>query len=225
MATDGDVRLRDVTVRYSRRVALEGVTGAFASGSLTAIVGANGAGKSTLLAAIAGVVPLWRGSVECSGRRHLAYLPQLATLDRDYPLKVVELITLGAWREVGCFRAASRELRTRAAAAAETVGLADRLVRPLAELSVGELQRALFARLILQDAAIILLDEPFAAVDTQSLGVLLDQIGRWHRERRTVVVVLHDLDLVARYFPATLVLARRCLAWGATAPALAHCRH
>ncbi len=87
-------------------------------------------------------------------------------------------------------------------------------------MSVGELQRALFARLILQDAALILLDEPFAAVDTPTLSVLLDEVRRWHEEGRTVIAVLHDLDMVRGFFPATLVLARRCLAWGATAAAL-----
>jgi zinc/manganese transport system ATP-binding protein len=220
MAVDGGLRLRDVTVRYGRRLALQGVTGEFAAGSLTAVVGANGAGKSTLLAAIAGVVPLARGAVDRGSRRRLAYLPQLATLDRDYPLKVTELITLGGWREFGSFRAPARELRARSAAAAETVGLTALLERPIGELSVGELQRALFARLMLQDAAAVLLDEPFAAVDAQSLGVLLDRVAAWHREGRTVIAVLHDLDLVRRHFPATLVLARRCLAWGATGSAL-----
>jgi zinc/manganese transport system ATP-binding protein len=220
MATDGDVRLRDVTVRYGRLVALEGVTGAFDAGSLTAVVGANGAGKSTLLAAIAGVVPLCRGSIERRTRSRLAYLPQLATLDRDYPLTVAELIALGGWSEFGAFRAPARELRARAAAAAETVGLTARLARPVGALSVGELQRALFARLIVRDAAVILLDEPFAAVDAPSLAVLLGQVERWHRESRTVVVVLHDLDLVARHFPTTLALARQCLAWGPTGAAL-----
>ena len=79
---------------------------------------------------------------------------------------------------------------------------------------------ALFARVIVQDAAIILLDEPFAAVDAQSLTVLLDQVTRWHEEGRTVIVVLHDLNLVRAHFPSTLVLARRCLAWGTTEVAL-----
>ena len=104
--------------------------------------------------------------------------------------------------------------------AAETVGLTGRLGRPIGELSVGELQRALFARLILQNAAVILLDEPFAAVDAQTMSVLLDLVTRWHQEGRTVIAVLHDLDLVQARFPATLVLARRCLAWGATEVAL-----
>ncbi len=202
MEADGRVVLRDVTVRYGRRTALEAVSGEFASGSLTAVVGANGAGKSTLLASIAGVV-------------------RLASGDRDYPLTVSELITLGGWREFGAFRAPNTALRARAAEAAETVGLVGRLAaRPIGELSVGELQRALFARLILQDAAVILVDEPFAAVDAQTMSVLLDQVTRWHQEGRTVIAVLHDLELVRARFPSTLVLARRCVAWGATETAL-----
>ena len=81
---------------------------------------------------------------------------------------------------------------------------------------MGEFQRALFARLILQDATVILLDEPFAAVDAQTMSVLLDQVERWHDEGRTVIAVSHDLDLVRARFPATLVLARHCIGWGPT---------
>ena len=222
MEADGRVLLRDLTVRYGRRIALEAVSGEFASGSLTAVVGTNGAGKSTLLAAIAGVVRLAGGAVDCAARRRrrLAYLPQLAAIDRDFPLTVSELITLGGWREFGAFRAPGTAMRVRAAAAAETVGLAGRLARPIGEISLGEFQRALFARLILQDPLVLLLDEPFAAVDAPTVSVLADQVTRWHQEGRTVVAVMHDLDLVQARFPATLVLARRCLAWGPTAMAL-----
>ena len=220
MRGEGCVLLREVTVRYERRVALESVSGEFASGSLTAVIGANGAGKSTLLAAIAGVARLSGGTVECAARRRLAYLPQLSAIDRDYPLSVAELISLGGWREIGAFRAPRSALRQRIAAAAETVGLSGRLERSIGEISVGEFQRALFARLILQDATVILLDEPLAAVDAQTMSVLLDQITRWHEDGRTVIAVLHDLDLVQARFPSTLVLARRCLAWGPTEAAL-----
>jgi zinc/manganese transport system ATP-binding protein len=220
METDGRVLLCDVTVRYGRRVAVDAVSGEFVSGSLTAVVGANGTGKSTLLAAIAGVVRLARGVVVCAARQRLAYLPQIASIDRDYPLTVSELITLGGWQEFGAFRSPGTALRERAAVVADTVGLAGRLRRPIGEISVGELQRALFARLILQDAAVILLDEPFAAVDTQTVAVLLDHVMRWHQEGRTVIAVLHDLDLVQAHFPSTLVLARRCVAWGKTEMAL-----
>jgi zinc/manganese transport system ATP-binding protein len=220
MEADGRVLLREVTVRYGRRVALEAVSGEFVSGSLTAVVGANGAGKSTLLAAIAGVVPLAAGVVNRPARQRLAYLPQLAAIDRDYPLTVSELITLGGWREFGAFHSPGTALRARAAAVAETVGLTGRLRRPIGEISVGEFQRALFARLILQDAAVILLDEPFAAVDAETMSVLLDQVMRWHQEGRTVIAVLHDLNIVQARFPSTLVLARGCVAWGATEAAL-----
>ena len=217
---DRRVLLRDVTVRYGRRIALEAVSGEFAAGSLTAVVGANGAGKSTLLAAIAGVVRLASGVVNRAARQRLAYLPQLTAIDLGYPLTVSELITLGGWREFGPFRSPGTALRERVAEVAETVGLAERLARTIGELSVGELQRALFARLILQNAVVILVDEPFAAVDAQTMSVLLDQITRWHQEGRTVIAVLHDLELVRARFPSTLVLARRCVAWGATETAL-----
>ena len=220
MEPDGRVLLRNVTVRYGRRTALEAVSGEFASGSLTAVVGANGAGKSTLLAAIAGVVRLAEGAVNCAARQRMAYLPQLAAIDRDYPLTVSELITLGGWREFGAFHSPGRALRAQAVAVAEKVGLTRRLAWPIGEISVGELQRALFARLILQDPRIILLDEPFATVDVQTMSVLLDQVTQWHREGRTVIAVLHDLDLVQARFPSTLVLARRCVAWGTTELAL-----
>jgi zinc/manganese transport system ATP-binding protein len=220
MGANGRIILDNVTVRYGRRVALEAVSGEFPAASLTAVVGVNGAGKSTLLAAIAGVVRLAGGTVNCAARQRLAYLPQIAAIDCDYPLTVAELIALGGWREFGPFRSTRIALRARAAAAADTVGLTERLGRLIGEISVGELQRALFARLVLQDAAIILLDEPFAAVDAQTVPVLLDQVTRWRQEGRTVIAVVHDLDLVQAYFPLTLVLARRCLAWGATATAL-----
>ena len=223
MEADGRILLREVTVRYGRRTALEAVSGEFVAGSLTAVVGANGAGKSTLLAAIAGVVPLAGGVVDCAvrQRQRMAYLPQLAAIERDFPLTVSEMITLGGWREFGAFRSPGTALRARAALAAETVGLAERVGRLVGEISVGELQRALFARLILQDAAVILLDEPFAAIDAQTTSVLLDQVTRWHEEGRTVIAALHDLDLVRARFPSTLALARRCVAWGATEAALA----
>jgi len=218
--TDDRVALDKVTVCYGRRVALEAISGTFEPGSLTAVVGPNGAGKSTLLAAIANVIRPARGRIDRPPPRRLAYLPQQSAIDRDYPISVLELITLGGWQEYGAFRAPRAALRMRAAEAAASVGLSERLGRRIGQLSVGEMQRALFARLVLQDARVILLDEPFAAIDEQTRSVLLGQVTRWHRQGRTVVTVLHDLDLVRAWFPSTLVLARRSLAWGATKTAL-----
>lgn len=217
---NGRITLRAASVRYGRLIALEAISGDFASGSMTAVVGANGAGKSTLLAAIAGIVPLSGGAVDSAAPERLAYLPQHTALDRDYPISVSELITLGGWREFGPFHSPNPAVRGRAAAAAETVGLSDRVMRSIGQLSVGELQRALFARLILQDPAVILLDEPFAGVDSQTVSVLLGQLTRWHEEGRTIIAVLHDLSLVRAHFASTVVLARRCLAWENTDTAL-----
>jgi zinc/manganese transport system ATP-binding protein len=216
----GRVELREVTVRYGKRVALEAVSGEFAPSSLTAVVGGNGAGKSSLLAVIAGLVRPAGGMITGVAQRRLAYLPQLLTLDCEFPLTVGELIMLGGWREFGAFGSPSAAMRARAAAAAATVGLMERLDREIGEVSRGELQRALFARLIMQDAPLILLDEPFAAVDARTVAVLLEQVQRWHQEGRTVIAVLHDFDLVRGNFPSTIALATRCLAWGPTDAAL-----
>src|SRR5438067_11615352 len=153
MESAGNIVLRDVTVRYGRRIALDAVSGEFASGSLTAIVGANGAGKSTLLAVIAGIVRPAGGAVYRAARQRIAYLPQLVEIDRDYPITVSELITLGGWREFGAFRSPGTALRARAASAAETVGLAGEGNRPVGEVSVGELEGAVVARAVMRDAA------------------------------------------------------------------------
>jgi len=217
---DGGVDLYDVTVRYAGLVALEAISGRFEPGSLTAVVGANGAGKSTLLGAIAGVVRTAGGRISRPANDQIAYLPQLAAIDRDFPLTVTELIALGGWRHFGVFRAPPADSLEKMAAAVTAVGLTGALGRRIRQLSVGELRRALFARLIMQDAAVILLDEPFAAVDAAAMSALLDQVVRWHEEGRTVIAVLHDLEMVRMRFPSTLVLARRCVAWGPTEAAL-----
>jgi len=219
----GCVRLRDLTVAYRDRVAVEAVSGVFAAGSLTAIVGANGAGKTTLLHAIAGLVAPRHGSIEIAGAEapaDLAYLPQSDSIDRDFPISVLEFAALGGWARIGALGRVPPELRRRVMDALQTVGLAELAGRMLGELSVGQFRRALFARVIVQDAAIVLLDEPFSGIDAATSEHLLKLMQRWHGEGRTVMVALHDLDQVLAIFPETLLLARRALAWGETAATL-----
>jgi ABC-type dipeptide/oligopeptide/nickel transport system ATPase subunit len=120
-------------------------------------------------------------------------------------------------REAG--RELSRELvrdPARVAAALDKVGLSGFATRPVGALSAGQFQRVMFARLMLQDAKLLLLDEPTAAVDTRTEADLVAQIRAWHAEGRTVVVVLHDLDLVRALCPQALLLAGSKVAWGAT---------
>ena len=219
----GGVTLRDLTVGYRDRVALEAVSGVFAAGSLTAIVGPNGAGKTTLLQAIVGLVSPRGGSIEVATAMvpaDLAYLPQSPAIDRDFPISVLEFAALGGWRTVGVLGRAPRELRSRGLGALEAVGLGEQTDRMIGELSVGEFRRALFARVVVQDAAIILLDEPFAGVDAATSEELLRLVRRWHGEGRTVMAVLHDIGQVLATFPETLLLARKAIAWGETAKAL-----
>jgi zinc/manganese transport system ATP-binding protein len=189
-----------------------------ACGSLTAIVGPNGAGKSTLLKGIVGLMRPAQGAIERASlsRGGIAYLPQHAEIERRFPISVIDTVLLGHWREIGWARPATRELRDAAHRALAAVGLDGFERRPIETLSAGQFQRVLFARLMVQDAELILLDEPFGAVDWRTSEDLLRLIESWHSERRTIAAVLHDLDQVRSYFPDTLLIARECVAWGAT---------
>lgn len=213
------IRLDDLTLGYRRHPAVHHVSGSFAQGSLTAIAGPNGAGKSTLLKGIAGEIAPLAGRVRLSKARarDIAYLPQISEIDRSFPVSVFDLVALGAWRKAGLFGRIGGDDMARARRALETVGLSGFETRPVGTLSGGQLQRALFARVLVQDAPIILLDEPFAAIDPHTSADLLSIVGRWHGEGRTVIAVLHDHDAIRAHFPDTLLLARECVAWGPTA--------
>ncbi len=213
-----EIRVSDLTVCHARRPAVHHLSGRFAPGSLTAVVGPNGAGKSTLLRALAGLHPPQSGRIEGVGR--VALLPQQSAVDRAFPLSCLDTVLFGLWEEAGPFRAMRRDARARAGAALAAVGLRGFERRPVGGVSAGQFQRVLFARLLLQDAPVVLLDEPFNAVDARTAADLLAMVRRWHGEGRTVVAVLHDLDLVRGEFPETLMLARNCLGWGPTAEVL-----
>ena len=222
MTAAAALTLENVTVAYGRQPAVEGLSGSFEPGSLTGIVGPNGAGKSTLMRAVMGEVRLSAGRIGRPGGRtaDIGYLPQAADLERRFPLTVADAVALGAWRQTGMFGALSPSGEAAAKAALAAVGLDGAGRRPIAELSAGQFQRVLFARLILQDAALILLDEPFSATDAATTRDLLAIIAGWHRGGRTVVAVVHDIEQVRAHFPQTLLLARRAVAWGPTREAL-----
>ena len=210
--------LHDVTLGYDRHPAVHHLTGSFATGSLTAVVGPNGSGKSTLLKGLTGRLAPLDGRLERNGlhQNDIAYLPQQTEIDRSFPISVMDMVLLGHWRMIGLFRRVTRAQREQAEEALHAVGLDDFGRRPIASLSAGQFQRILFARMLLQNCPVILLDEPFAAIDPRTSADLLRVVVGWHDEGRTIVAVLHDLDQVQESFPDTLVIARKPVAWGAT---------
>ena len=195
------------------------ITGEVPRGELLAIVGPNGAGKSTLLKGIIGELKPLSGSLDRDGlkKSDIAYLPQQIDIDRSFPDLGVRLRGHGAVaQDRRLARPSTASATTRSPGRWPRSGWS--ILRPArsARLSGGQFQRVLFARLLLQDAALILLDEPFRAVDTKTVADLIALILRWHGEGRTVLAALHDIEQVRAHFPATLLLAREVVAWGET---------
>lgn len=211
-----------VSAGYGGGLAVESVSGRFEEGTLTAIVGPNGAGKSTLLNVLAGALRPSSGAVRFEGAspEAVGFLPQVTAIERDYPVSVLEFAALGRWSRFGAFRTPSYELLAEVLDALRTVGMQDFATMHIGELSVGQFRRVLFARLIVQRARLVLLDEPFAAVDERTTADLFALLRSWHEEGRTVVAVLHDIEQVREAFPSALLLARRVIAWGETASVL-----
>jgi len=215
------IALHDVSVAYRRQAALQDVSGSFAQASLTALVGPNGAGKSTFLKAVLGLAAVEHGRVELNvARKLIAYLPQLAEIDREFPICVLDCVCLGYWQRLGSFGGLSAAMLEGARDALRAVGLQGFEQRAVGSLSAGQMQRVLFARIVVQDADVILLDEPFNAVDARTTEDLLALIHGWHAQQRTVIAVLHDHAQVRSHFPQAVLLARQLVAWGETAAVL-----
>jgi zinc/manganese transport system ATP-binding protein len=208
----------DLTLGYDRHPAVHHLDGTIENGALVAVFGPNGAGKSTLFKGIVGLIPPLAGRIERRGLkvRDIAYLPQIADIDRTFPINVFDMVAMGLWRQAGLFGGIGRRERHRVEDAIAAVGLRGFESRAISSLSGGQMQRTLFARLLLQDASVILLDEPFTAIDTKTTADLLAIVARWHGEKRTVLAALHDLDMVKANFPEALLLAREPVAWGRT---------
>jgi zinc/manganese transport system ATP-binding protein len=212
------ITLTNLTLGYERHPAVHHLSGSFQPGSMTAVVGPNGSGKSTLLKGIVGIIRPLGGSIN---RRNLkkyqiAYLPQQLEIDRSFPITVLDTVILGLWRQIGIFGGMKRELWTKAEQALRTVGLAGFEMRTIGNLSSGQFRRVMFARMLLQDSPVVILDEPFTSIDSQTTIDLLQVIEKWHAEKRTIIAVLHDFQQVRDHFPETLLIAREPIGWGPT---------
>lgn len=210
------ITLQQAKIGYGSVPLFSPLSGHFGHGSLTAVVGVNGSGKSTLLKTLAGLQPLQGGSLHFSGNQPpgMAYLPQQTELDRQFPIRVSDLVAMGNWAKSGMFGGLSKYASRHIAEALECVGITTMASRPVEELSGGQLQRVLFARLLVQQVPLILLDEPFSGIDSATIQLLIQVIEQLHQQGRTLIAVLHDISLVINHFPQVLLLTPQCCHWG-----------
>jgi zinc/manganese transport system ATP-binding protein len=192
---------------YQGRAVTPVVNGELAVGSMTALIGANGTGKSTLLKTIAGLLPPVSGRCELQiSRKALGWLPQRSELETRFPLTAYELVAMGCWPRCSWFGGINRALRLEIDAALDAVQMREFADAQPSTLSGGQLQRVLFARLMLQRSQLWLLDEPFNGIDTQTVTLLMSILEQQQQAGTTLLVVLHDRPLVARYFQDVLSL-------------------
>lgn len=210
------INIDNVSFSYAHHKVLKNISHAFAKGSLTAIIGPNGGGKSTLLKLIMGILTPSQGNIHFSSidRNNITYLPQLTEIDRQFPITVKDIVAMGLWQQNGVFQSFSKKDRSKIEEVLAQVGLIGFEDRHVGALSGGQFQRVLFARAILQNADVFLLDEPFAAVDTATSEILMRLIHNWYAQGKTIIAVLHDYDIVKDFFPETVLIARSIIASG-----------
>ena len=217
--------LQGLTAGYGSVPAVEDVDARFPAGTMTAIVGPNGAGKSTLIKAVVGALRPAAGAVAVFGqplavaRDRLAYVPQRASVDWDFPTRVLDVVLMGLWRDLGLFGRIRARHRARAMECLALVGMEGFADRQIGQLSGGQQQRVFLARALAQGADLYLLDEPFAGVDAATEAAIVAVLHRLRAEGRTVVAVHHDLSTVAEYFDRVLLLNRVKVAEGPVAEA------
>jgi manganese/zinc/iron transport system ATP- binding protein len=215
--------IHGLSVAYGETLVVEDVSAAFPAAAMTAIVGPNGAGKSSLLKASLGIIPSVAGSASFFGatlstmRDRVAYVPQRAGVDWDFPARAIDVVVMGMQREMGLFGRLSPKLKARAIDALARVGLSDLVLRQIGALSGGQQQRVFLARALAQQADLILLDEPFAGVDAATETAIVRVLHALRDEGRAIVAVHHDLSTVPDYFDRVLLLNRRRVAEGPVA--------
>lgn len=220
--------MNELVAGYDREPVTHPLSGVIERGSMTAIIGANGCGKSTLLKTLAGFIPPVSGRFRWQGKRPvIGWLAQRHALEAQFPLTVQDVVSMGCWPRISLFSGFRRETRLRIACALERVGLESMALSTIDELSGGQFQRMLFARVLVQQAPLVMLDEPFTGIDEATCRELMELILEMHQQGQTILAVLHDNQRVADFFPETLLLTAQRACWGVTRavlPAFSHAR-
>ncbi|MBD0864743.1 MAG: metal ABC transporter ATP-binding protein [Rhodobacteraceae bacterium] len=215
--------VRGLTVFYGETPAVFSVDMTIAPGTMTAIIGPNGAGKSTLLKAALGIIPALSGQVTVFGtsldaqRGRIAYVPQRASIDWDFPTRVIDVVLMGLYRELGLMGRLRPSHRKRALDCLDRVGIMDFALRQIGQLSGGQQQRVFLARALSQEADLYLLDEPFVGVDAATEQVIIALLKDLRADGKSVLAVHHDLATVAEYFDNVFLINTRKIAEGPVA--------
>ncbi len=209
-----------LTVSYGEKPVLFSIEFATPPGAMMAIVGPNGAGKSTLIKALLGIVSKVSGEVSVFGqpyeqtRHRIAYVPQRASVDWDFPATALDVVLMGLYREIGLLRLAGRKHKARALDCLERVGMASFAARQIGQLSGGQQQRIFLARALAQDADLTIMDEPFAGVDAATERTIVAVLKDLNKAGKTIICVHHDLGTVAEYFDHVVLINVRKIADG-----------
>lgn len=219
---DSPLSIHDMTVAYHNKPVLWDIDLDIPAGRLVAVVGPNGAGKSTLIKAVMDLIPRASGDVRVFGkpfrrnRRRVAYVPQRESVDWDFPVSALDVVTMGTYGRIGWFWPVQRRDRDAALDAMRRVGIADLAHRQISQLSGGQQQRTFLARALVQQADLYLMDEPFSAVDAATERAIVSLLHELRTQGKTCLVVHHDLQTVPEYFDYTLLLNMRVVAFGPT---------
>lgn len=214
--------VNDLTVAWYRKPVIWDVAFDVQRQQLVGIVGPNGAGKSTLLKAIMDLVPKASGRVEVFGRSYqqnrarVGYVPQRESVDWDFPISVLDVVTMGLYGKIGWCMPVRRKHREAAREALERVGIGELANRQISQLSGGQQQRTFLARALVQDADLYLMDEPFAAVDAATEKAIVQILREMQQAGKTTLVIHHDLHTVPEYFDSVVLLNMRVVASGPT---------
>jgi manganese/zinc/iron transport system ATP- binding protein len=222
---DSPLAIAGLTVSYGEKPVLYSVDVVVPPGSMLAIIGPNGAGKSTLIKAALGIVPRVTGEVTVFGkpyeaaRHRIAYVPQRASVDWDFPATALDVVTMGLYRDIGLLRFATKRHRHRATECLERVGMAGFAHRQIGQLSGGQQQRVFLARALAQNADLYVMDEPFAGVDAATERAIVSVLKELNASGRAIICVHHDLATVRDYFDHVLLINVRKIADGPVATA------
>lgn len=214
------VSLSEVAAGYHERVALESVSLDVPVGSLLAIVGPNGAGKTTLLKVIAGLLPVWSGTVSVLGSaaggqaRRVAYVPQAELVDWHFPITVAGVVMMGRYPRLGLGRRARRADHEAVREALAAVGMAQHAERQIGALSGGQRRRVFLARALAAEADLFLLDEPVTGVDAATQQDIMDILAANAAGGRTIIATTHDLACAAQCFQRVVAVNRTIVADG-----------